>query len=71
MASCVSVSLLLSCGYSPLTMGADVAYCGLTGRQLNGRLFAGPTYYLRLKHLARSKLAVRAGGPTQVRRMEG
>ena len=52
-------------------MGADVAYCGLTGRQLNGRLFVGPTYYLRLKHLARSKLAVRAGGPTQVRRMEG
>ncbi|GJP32825.1 hypothetical protein CLOM_g17422 [Closterium sp. NIES-68] len=57
---------LRSCGYSPLDLGKDIAYCGVTGRQLEGRVFVGPTYYLRLKHLAADKRAARAYGSKQM-----
>ncbi|CAI7850409.1 unnamed protein product [Closterium sp. NIES-53] len=57
---------LHSCGYSPLDLGKDVAYCGITGREMEGRVFVGPTHYLRLKHLAADKRATRAIGTKQM-----
>ncbi|CAI6006202.1 unnamed protein product, partial [Closterium sp. NIES-64] len=56
---------LRSCGYSPLDLGKDIAYCGVTGQEMEGRVFVGPTHYLRLKHLAADKRATRAIGTKQ------
>ncbi len=42
--------------------GTEVMYNGQTGERLNGRVFIGPTYYLRLKHLVSDKMHARAAG---------
>ncbi|CAI5480619.1 unnamed protein product [Closterium sp. Yama58-4] len=42
-----------------------IAYCGVTGQEMEGRVFVGPTHYLRLKHLAADKRATRAIGTKQ------
>lgn len=45
--------------------GNEVLYCGHTGRPLNNKLFIGPTYYQRLKHMVDDKIHSRARGPVQ------
>lgn len=42
--------------------GTEIMYNGQTGERLNGRVFIGPTYYLRLKHLVSDKMHARAAG---------
>ena len=43
--------------------GNETLYSGFTGRQLAARVFIGPTYYQRLKHLVDDKIHSRARGP--------
>jgi len=43
--------------------GNDIMYNGMTGEQLSGDIFMGPTYYMRLKHMVKDKINFRAGGP--------
>ena len=38
-------------------------YCGLTGRRLNTKVFMGPAFFQRLKHLVDCKIHVRSTGP--------
>jgi len=44
--------------------GNEALYQGHTGRPLNSRVFIGPTFYQRLKHLVDDKVHSRARGPT-------
>ena len=44
--------------------GNEALYQGHTGRPLNARVFFGPTFYQRLKHLVDDKVHSRARGPT-------
>jgi len=43
--------------------GNETLYSGFTGRQLTARVFIGPTYYQRLKHMVDDKIHSRARGP--------
>jgi DNA-directed RNA polymerase II subunit RPB2 len=43
--------------------GNEVLYSGFTGKQLNTKIFIGPTYYQRLKHMVEDKIHSRANGP--------
>ena len=43
--------------------GNEAMYQGYTGRFLNARVFIGPTFYQRLKHLVDDKVHSRARGP--------
>jgi len=43
--------------------GNEALYQGHTGRFLNARVFLGPTFYQRLKHLVDDKVHSRARGP--------
>eukprot|EP00547_Thalassionema_nitzschioides_P003834 CAMPEP_0194221332 /NCGR_PEP_ID=MMETSP0156-20130528/30372_1 /TAXON_ID=33649 /ORGANISM="Thalassionema nitzschioides, Strain L26-B" /LENGTH=1218 /DNA_ID=CAMNT_0038951699 /DNA_START=8 /DNA_END=3664 /DNA_ORIENTATION=- len=43
--------------------GNEAMYQGHTGRPLNARVFIGPTFYQRLKHLVDDKIHSRARGP--------
>ena len=43
--------------------GNEVMYNGLTGRQMETKIFMGPCYYQRLRHCAADKLHSRACGP--------
>jgi len=43
--------------------GNEAVYQGHTGRPLNARVFFGPTFYQRLKHLVDDKVHSRARGP--------
>lgn len=36
--------------------GLETMYCGLTGKRFQAKIFVGPTYYLRLKHLVADKI---------------
>ena len=38
-------------------------YDGLSGKQIEGSIFIGPTYYMRLKHMVKDKINHRANGP--------
>lgn len=40
-----------------------VMHCGLTGKKLEVRVFYGPTYYQRLKHMVHDKMHARSRGP--------
>ena len=40
--------------------GNEAMYNGHTGRRLNARIFLGPTYYQRLKHMVDDKIHSRA-----------
>lgn len=53
--------LLNSYGYH--SSGNELLYNGLTGEQIEGEIFIGPTYYMRLKHMVKDKINYRAGGP--------
>ena len=38
-------------------------YCGMTGRRLNTKVFMGPAFFQRLKHMVDCKIHVRSTGP--------
>ena len=46
--------------------GEETMYCGLTGKKMNSKIFIGPTYYMRLKHMVQDKIHARAKGPQQL-----
>lgn len=45
--------------------GCEYLYNGMTGKKLKAKIFIGPTYYLRLKHLVDDKMHSRGRGPIQ------
>lgn len=54
---------LHKCGYQE--RGNEVMYNGFTGRKLQAKVFIGPTFYQRLKHMVDDKIHSRARGPLQ------
>ena len=52
---------LLKNGYH--SSGNEIFYNGMTGEQIEGEIFVGPTYYMRLKHMVKDKINFRALGP--------
>lgn len=42
--------------------GKERMFCPFTGKQLKGRIFIGPTFYQRLKHMVEDKCHARAHG---------
>jgi DNA-directed RNA polymerase II subunit RPB2 len=52
---------LLKNGYH--SSGNEIFYNGMTGEQIEGEIFTGPTYYMRLKHMVKDKINFRALGP--------
>lgn len=46
--------------------GYEELYCGITGKKIKSKIFIGPTFYMRLKHLVQDKIHARARGPRQV-----
>jgi DNA-directed RNA polymerase II subunit RPB2 len=42
--------------------GVEPMYCGLTGRRIESKIFIGPTYYHRLKHMVKDKMHARSHG---------
>ena len=53
--------MLKKAGYSE--DGKEVMYHPHTGKRLKGRIFIGPTFYQRLKHMVEDKIHSRACGP--------
>ena len=47
--------------------GNEVMYNGRTGQQLATKIFIGPTYYMRLKHMVKDKMNARATGAREMR----
>jgi DNA-directed RNA polymerase beta subunit len=43
--------------------GYETMYNGFTGKLMDARIFIGPTYYQRLKHLVQDKIFARSRGP--------
>ena len=56
-------SVLNSYGYNQ--HGDELLYNGFTGEQIKTKIFIGPTYYYRLKHMVKDKINYRAGGPVE------
>jgi DNA-directed RNA polymerase beta subunit len=52
---------LLQMGYHPY--GHELLYNGMTGEMMEGEIFMGPVYYLRLKHMVEDKINYRTTGP--------
>jgi DNA-directed RNA polymerase II subunit RPB2 len=52
--------LLKENGYDPA--GDEMLYSGITGEMLPTKIFIGPTYYMRLKHMVADKINYRSGG---------
>jgi DNA-directed RNA polymerase II subunit RPB2 len=52
--------ILVKEGYNRI--GTEVMYSGFTGEPLKSKIFIGPTYYQRLKHMVSSKLHSRNEG---------
>ena len=46
--------------------GFEDLYCGMSGKKIRSKIFIGPTFYMRLKHLVQDKIHGRARGPRQV-----
>lgn len=42
--------------------GAETMYSGFTGRRIKSKIFMGPTYYHRLKHMVKDKMHARSHG---------
>ena len=55
---------LESCGFKP--DGTERMTNGMTGKVLDARIFIGPTYYQRLKHMVADKIHSRSRGPVQI-----
>ena len=53
--------ILLGCGLDGY--GNEVLYNGMTGEQMRTKIFIGPTYYQKLKHMSADKIHSRARGP--------
>lgn len=51
-------------GYDGL--GEETMFNGMTGQQMQGKVFIGPTYYQRLKHMVADKHHSRSRGPVQI-----
>jgi DNA-directed RNA polymerase II subunit RPB2 len=47
-------------------LGDEVMYNGMTGEQMKVKIFIGPTYYQRLKHMVEDKMHSRSTGPLQI-----
>ena len=45
--------------------GYETLYCGMTGKKILCKIFIGPTFYIRLKHMVADKIHSRAAGLTQ------
>jgi len=45
------------------SFGNEILHNGFTGRQMETKLFMGPTYYQRLKHMVEDKVHSRSTGP--------
>ena len=43
--------------------GNEILYNGINGKQMACKIFMGPTYYQRLKHMVEDKIHSRATGP--------
>jgi len=43
--------------------GNEVLYNGINGKQMTSKIFIGPTYYQRLKHMVEDKIHSRSTGP--------
>lgn len=48
--------------YGFQAQGWETMYNGMTGEMINARIFIGPTYYQRLKHMVDDKMHARAQG---------
>ncbi len=46
--------------------GQEIMYNGFTGQQIKTKIFIGPTFYQRLKHLVETKYHSRSYGPVQM-----
>jgi len=46
--------------------GTETFYDGKTGQQIRARIFVGPTFYHRLKHMVKDKIHSRSSGPYQL-----
>lgn len=46
--------------------GNETLYDGTTGKQIKVKIFIGPTYYQRLKHMVNDKIHSRTTGPYQI-----
>jgi DNA-directed RNA polymerase beta subunit len=46
--------------------GDEYLYNGLTGRKIKTKIFIGPVYYMRLKHMVEDKIHARNTGPVQL-----
>ena len=53
---------ILENNYGMSRHGDEVMYNGRTGEQIATKVFIGPTYYMRLKHMVEDKINARAGG---------
>lgn len=42
--------------------GSEIMYCGFTGNKIKSKIFIGPTYYHRLKHMVKDKIHARSHG---------
>jgi DNA-directed RNA polymerase II subunit RPB2 len=54
-------NVLMENGYD--SYGDEILYDGFTGRQIKTKIFFGPTYYQRLKHMVDDKVHSRSTGP--------
>ena len=52
---------LEECGYAG--DGTEILYNGESGEPMEARIFIGPTYYQRLKHMVNDKIHARSTGP--------
>jgi DNA-directed RNA polymerase II subunit RPB2 len=56
--------ILEATGFRPY--GTETLYNGGSGTQMKTKIFMGPTYYQRLKHMSKDKLHARGTGPLQL-----
>lgn len=47
-------------------LGNETMYNGMTGTKMKAKVFIGPTYYQRLKHMVHDKQHSRSRGPVQI-----
>lgn len=60
------ISEILKKFYNFNEYGDEILYNGMTGQQLKVKIFFGPTYYQRLKHMVVDKIHSRATGPVNI-----
>lgn len=60
------IANVLSKYYNFNEYGDEILYNGMTGKQLKVKIFIGPTYYQRLKHMVLDKIHSRATGPLNI-----